>query len=108
MHEAEPIRVQRDPLEVCEMAQQRRADLRTPARPVHRIADDAQPERCEMHADLVGPPGRQRQVQTRGERAERLLHAVVGERPLAALDHRHAFSVLGMAPDRPVDRTARR
>ncbi len=81
--------------------------LRTPVRPVHRIADDAQPERGEVHPDLVGPPSRQRQVQTRRERAERLLHALVGERVFAALDHRHAFAVLGIAPDRPVDRAAR-
>src|SRR5919106_6015267 len=104
MLEAQPASVQSDSAEAGENGSQCRARLRPPPRPVHRIADDAQTESAEVHADLVSPPRRQRDLETRREVAERLEHPIVGQGPLAGLDHGHALAVLRMPPDRPVDR----
>ena len=91
--------MQRDPPEAGEKLRQRRARSAAAA-----AADRSDRRRCRGRAcpDAPGSGGcdrsRARPRRRRRAVADGLLQAVVGQRPLAARDHRHALAILGWRP----------
>ena len=101
MDEAEHARVQRGPVEA-------RLGAVAAAAPVDGIARDRQPDRREVHADLMRAPG----LRAHLEQAARAAREAARDAPArarlapAAAHHRHALAVARMARDRASTRPA--
>ena len=70
--------------------------------PIDRIAQDGETPMGEMHADLVGAPGFQRQGQ-QGVTRRRCLRLIVRAGSAAILNDGHALAMVRMASDWGVD-----
>ena len=77
------------------------------AGPVDRVAGHRMPDRVEMHADLVGPPGDEVELQ-QGPAGEPFADPVAGGRGAPVRHDRHPGPVLRVAPDRRLDPPDRR
>ncbi len=93
--ELEPPGVQEQPVETVRPAPRR-------AGAVDRVPGDRVPDRLEMDADLVGPPGDEVELE-QGPGAEPLADPVARDRWPAVRDDRHPGPMLRIAADRRLD-----
>ncbi len=107
MIQFEEARVQRLPGEFAKSLDQGLAGHRgNPEAPtVDRIADQGIANMAHVHADLVGTPGLQLDPGM-GVRTEAFQHAVMADRHLAGVDHRHLLPLHAMPSDRRIDGAA--
>ena len=87
---------------------ERALERRASAAPVDGIAGDRQPDRREVHADLVGAAGARTHLEQAAlalREAPRTRHSLVAARPTRRA-HAHALAVARVAADRQIDATA--
>ena len=96
--------VQRLTRELAQLLDQFRARTRrnTQAPAVHRVAHQRKVDIAHMHADLVGAPGFQLDLDV-GMGAEAVDHAIVTDRLLAAGHYRHLLALSAVPGNRLVD-----
>ncbi len=103
MVEPEQAGMEQDAIEGPEPLPRFRGQRGQPAGPVEAVSEERMAEARKMDADLMGAAGFQYHFEARRAGAGRLRHPIAGHRPLAALDHRHALSVVAVAADRAID-----